>query len=159
MIAHSWDYCQGLTTSAAGTRTRVARVRAEYPNQIDYSGCWYDCPFLGLLSGADNLRHRLLSEGLTTSATGTRTRVARLRAEYPNQLDYSGYWYNCPFLGLPSARAPSSRKPCASHFQVLRSWCETSRIQRRSLAGQSWAFRWFPLRLTYLDVTWKPAPS
>ena len=24
------------------------------------------------------------------SATGTRTRVARMRAEYPNQLDYSG---------------------------------------------------------------------
>ena len=27
----------------------------------------------------------------TNSATGTRTRVARVRAEYPNQLDYSGY--------------------------------------------------------------------
>ena len=26
----------------------------------------------------------------TCSATGTRTRVARVRAEYPNQLDYSG---------------------------------------------------------------------
>ena len=26
--------------SATGTRTRVARVRAEYPNQLDYSGCW-----------------------------------------------------------------------------------------------------------------------
>ena len=24
------------------------------------------------------------------SATGTRTRVARVRADYPNQLDYSG---------------------------------------------------------------------
>ena len=24
--------------SASGTRTRVARVRAEYPNQLDYSG-------------------------------------------------------------------------------------------------------------------------
>ena len=30
-----------------------------------------------------------------TSATRTRTRVARVRAEYPNQLDYSGtYNYN-----------------------------------------------------------------
>ena len=28
------------TNSATGTRTRVARVRAEYPNQLDYSGCW-----------------------------------------------------------------------------------------------------------------------
>ena len=25
-------------TSDAGTRTRVARVKAEYPNQLDYSG-------------------------------------------------------------------------------------------------------------------------
>ena len=27
-----------------------------------------------------------------TSATGTRARVARVRAEYPSQLDYSGFW-------------------------------------------------------------------
>ena len=27
-------------SSATGTRTRVARVRAEYPNQLDYSGSW-----------------------------------------------------------------------------------------------------------------------
>ena len=26
------------------------------------------------------------------SATGTRTRVAQVRAEHPNQLDYSGFW-------------------------------------------------------------------
>ena len=25
--------------SATGTRTRVARVRAEYPSKLDYSGC------------------------------------------------------------------------------------------------------------------------
>ena len=29
-----------LMNSATGTRTRVARVRAEYPSQLDYSGCW-----------------------------------------------------------------------------------------------------------------------
>ena len=28
----------GFENSATGTRTRVARVRAEYPNQLDYSG-------------------------------------------------------------------------------------------------------------------------
>ena len=32
------------------------------------------------------------------SATGTRTRVARVRAEYPNQLDYSGA---CSAILLP----------------------------------------------------------
>ena len=30
--------------------------------------------------------------GAQTSATGTRTRVTRVRAEYPSQLDYSGFW-------------------------------------------------------------------
>ena len=30
------------------------------------------------------------SFAVPNSATGTRTRVARVRAEYPNQLDYSG---------------------------------------------------------------------
>ena len=29
---------RSLKDSATGTRTRVARVRAEYPNQLDYSG-------------------------------------------------------------------------------------------------------------------------
>ena len=31
------------------------------------------------------------SKIMENSATGTRTRVARVRAEYPNQLDYSGF--------------------------------------------------------------------
>ena len=30
--------CLVQANSAAGTRTRVARVRAEYPNQLDYGG-------------------------------------------------------------------------------------------------------------------------
>ena len=33
MLAHKLVF-----NSATGTRTRVARVRAEYPNQLDYSG-------------------------------------------------------------------------------------------------------------------------
>ena len=37
---------------------------------------------------ADALALLLLPQ--QNSATGTRTRVARVRAEYPNQLDYSG---------------------------------------------------------------------
>ena len=32
------SYLNVLKDSATGTRTRVARVRAEYPNQLDYSG-------------------------------------------------------------------------------------------------------------------------
>ncbi len=37
----------------------------------------------------NELASRLL-QPYKNSATGTRTRVARVRAEYPNQLDYSG---------------------------------------------------------------------
>ena len=37
---------------------------------------------------------------LHNSATGPRTRVARVRAEYPNQLDYSGF--AVPLLTLDS---------------------------------------------------------
>ena len=43
-------------------------------------------------SGLDQSRHHLpciALWALQNSATGTRTRVARVRAEYPNQLDYS----------------------------------------------------------------------
>jgi hypothetical protein len=31
--------------SVAGTRTRVFRVRAEYPDQLDYNGCCYTVPY------------------------------------------------------------------------------------------------------------------
>ena len=72
--------------SATGTRTRVARVKAEYPDQLDYSG----------VAKEKIRRHQdveVYFEGVgqcVNSATGTRTRIARVRAEYPDQLDYSG---------------------------------------------------------------------
>ena len=48
-------------------------------------------PGLGTIISTSRLsRPGLVSQN---SATGTQTRVARVRAEYPNQLDYSG---SCP---------------------------------------------------------------
>jgi hypothetical protein len=47
---------------------------------------------------------------LKSSATGTRTRVARVRAEHPNQLDYSGRYIDTlkeAQLPIPSASANS----------------------------------------------------
>ena len=41
-----------------------------------------------------------------SSATGTRTRVARVRAEYPNQLDYSGIYNHSMLVG------PVEKFPC-----------------------------------------------
>ena len=43
------------------------------------------------INGMSDCSLELLSHGFNAhSATGTRTRVARVRAEYPNQLEYSG---------------------------------------------------------------------
>ena len=44
--------------------------------------------------------------GLGNSATGTRTRVAQVRAEYPNQLDYGGHG------GLAKSLLDSGSQPC-----------------------------------------------
>ena len=59
-----------------------ALASARFTMVDEWSGCseseWYTCPSQER-AGA-------------TSATGTRTRVARVRAEYPDQLDYSGFW-------------------------------------------------------------------
>ena len=38
-LSSAVEHGLGTKDSATGTRTRVARVRAEYPNQLDYSGC------------------------------------------------------------------------------------------------------------------------
>lgn len=40
--------------------------------------------------GGKNVRMRKLQKGKKNSVAGTRTRVSRVRAEYPNQLDYNG---------------------------------------------------------------------
>ena len=37
-VRNGLSYLKVRKDSATGTRTRVARVRAEYPNQLDYSG-------------------------------------------------------------------------------------------------------------------------
>jgi hypothetical protein len=43
--------------SATGTRTRVARVRAEYPNQLDYGGACNPTPSASYIDlGSPNMR-------------------------------------------------------------------------------------------------------
>ena len=47
------------------------------------------------------------------SATGTRTRAARVRAEYPNQLDYGGFCLDFDaalFKGVPIKSALALRR-------------------------------------------------
>ena len=60
-----------------------------------------------------------LSLSLTSkySATGTRTRVARVRAEYPNQLDYSG---SCLSNSLGSVRSTLCDGVVAADLSAVR---------------------------------------
>ena len=100
--------------SATGARARVARVRAEYPSKLDYSRSCATCrsktavaqseandigistaqlsrPQQGSSPRPSGLRKPRLVCFATQrhSATGARARVARVRVEYPSQLDYS----------------------------------------------------------------------
>ena len=52
-------------------------------------GWWLNAAIERAAHFADTLALLLLPQ--QNSATGTRNRVARVRAEYPNQLDYSGF--------------------------------------------------------------------
>ena len=64
----------GAEHSATGTRTRVARVRAEYPNQLDYSGFW-EVPGTAVVSSprlANGRRHTLCG---TVAAVGSIPRL------------------------------------------------------------------------------------
>ena len=57
------------------------------------SGAPFRAP--GELGGERMSEHRSEVNGEpNSSATGTRTRLARVRAEYPSQLDYSGFILN-----------------------------------------------------------------
>ena len=47
MYACHTDICQN---SGTGTRARVARVRAEYPNQLDYTGAGTDFTGVSMMS-------------------------------------------------------------------------------------------------------------
>ena len=64
------------------------------------------------------------------SATGTRTRVARVRAEYPNQLDYSG----SVGQSLEVARSPKPKITLAT--EVARRMCQAS--DARQFSSCSW---------------------
>ena len=66
--------------SATGTRTRVARVRAEYPNQLDYSGVWTwdgaDLPSLSLFSAGSSSVRRSVGLSMTVGSSHTRSTAA-----------------------------------------------------------------------------------
>ena len=59
--SHSENMHVSVENSATGTRTRVARVRAEYPNQLDYSGSEARRSILDLNANEINNRNQRVS--------------------------------------------------------------------------------------------------
>ena len=94
--------CQG----ARSTR-RPAGIEGPLPQPSVSKGGGRGSPYLSLLSFFSQLGSLPSStpQGRgKNSATGTRTRDARVRAEYPNQLDYSGCCSSTRGAGLPALR-------------------------------------------------------
>ena len=85
------------TLSQNGYGDEVARIRgracangfAEHSVQVRVQSWWLNA-IIERSAHLANTLALLLPGPQQNSATGTRTRVARVRAEYPNQLDYSG---------------------------------------------------------------------
>ena len=105
--------------SATGTRTRVARVRAEYPNQLDYSGsaqkellraskccCFLLCNSFGAVYGmasapvAQWIRHRPTEPGIAGSSPAGVLLPADLALPWP--------WLPC----FPASRWRESAGVC-----------------------------------------------
>ena len=71
--------------------------------------CWYSVSSLGSILRSEANSYWLISN---SSATGARARVAWVRAEYPNQLDYSGA--ECNFTQI------LSRRMCSTSYHFRR---------------------------------------
>ena len=119
--------------SATGTRTRVARVRAEYPNQLDYSGsCSMPSPQATSLSPTPTQRRARFTDGVRqTHEHCQRRRMARFAgaSAHPRRLRYR--WPPFGWLavwlfeklrrlafGRPSGWPPAA--PCARTSHALR---------------------------------------
>ena len=72
---------------AGGNRARVAGVRGSSLAHWTAPGLAKSSNFQAACRETADLANDSCAQ---YSATGTRTRVARVRAEYPNQLDYGG---------------------------------------------------------------------
>ena len=85
MIGIKWDQ----PNSATGTRTRVTRARAEYPDQLDYSRCWYDSASAGRLSS------RVAS--CCTPLPHLQLLLHVLPQLLPYNFHYHTYYFSCSF--------------------------------------------------------------
>ena len=105
-IPAAWRLCMKLA---------ALRGASSAPKQRGGGACsWMESTELGRMCGRGAMRN---------SATGTRTRVARVRAEYPSQLDYSG---SCDSGRSKHRRRSTCSRPLRTgnvHHQLTsRSW-------------------------------------
>ena len=109
MLSRSVCVSDGERIDARGVRARAPRprwVRRPTPRPLGQNVCisannadqkqtflphWFVVLLPTLLESEKNLTQvNAAVHAINNSGTGTRTRVARVRAEYPNQLDYTG---------------------------------------------------------------------
>ena len=91
--------------SATGTRTRVARVRAEYPNQLDYSGVRIKPP--GKCHAAYQAIVDYQLHGVRYRAAALRRAPSPLHARRPNPEPHEH--------GTCGQHVPVSRRPASLH--------------------------------------------
>ena len=108
-ISSSCDAAYSKQNSATGTRTRVARVRAEYPNQLDYSGCgkqrFQKNMHLSSVAAKMN-RGTMAGLGLKLWAVflGFAAEVAKSRQCWMPSLDFAGWVHPGPGQRPPMQR-------------------------------------------------------
>ena len=84
-----WKYCRSRRCNKIATHNFFIwlYITEFHWNYISFSLCRP----MAILVAATGPARRGAEKPHWNSATGTRTRVARVRAEYPNQLDYGGH--------------------------------------------------------------------
>ena len=101
VAAIGWSHTPGVRarvcTARLDTRTSQPCVTYDVPGTcavLLYLGSAASMHVIHILSailhGCELIHDARCLTRITASATGIRTRVARVRAEYPNQLDYGG---------------------------------------------------------------------
>ena len=113
-LSLSLSLSQSLS-AAQGAMGGVAQARVGRMQIIRRLTCWsIAARHAGAPQAAKRVRQQCLRGLVYNSATGTRTRVARVRAEYPNQLDYSG----AEKKAAAQLYSDSKRASCPAHAQL-----------------------------------------
>ena len=109
--------------SGTGTRTQVARVRAKYPNQLDYAGAGASADSMHLLSISDPQKRRSLQitgADSTSSADSIQTRMYPKAAAHRAACAVRTDRHDSDATSLARAILEAARKPPSYVDAVIR---------------------------------------